>query len=80
MDISLLYPIVLCVLAFMSTKENMLLNINRTTELYNIHLNDENVRVDNAYTFFIQNTSNKNHEYYFDVNDSEISISRPGRV
>lgn len=70
--------IVLCVLAFMSTKkENMLLNINRTTELYNIHLNDENVRVDNAYTFFIQNTSNKNHEYYFDVKDSRISISRP---
>lgn len=70
--------VVLCVLTFMGTKkENMLLNINRTTELYHIYPNDKNVRVDNAYTFFIQNTSNQNHEYYFDINDSRISISRP---
>lgn len=70
--------LVVIVLAFMSSKkERMLLNINRTTELYNIRIVDGYVSVDNAYTFFIQNTSNKDHEYYFDVNDSRIFISRP---
>lgn len=70
--------LVVVALAFMSSKkERMLLNINRTTELYNIHMIDDNISVDNAYTFFIQNTSKQDHEYYFDVNDSRISISRP---
>lgn len=58
-------------------KEHMLLNINRTTELYKI----ENVNgapvVQNAYTFLIQNTSNEEHKYFFGINDKRIEIARP---
>lgn len=70
--------IAIIVLVLMSSKkENMLLNINRTTELYNIKTKNGKVEVQNAYTFLIQNTQNKTHEYYFDVNESRISIKRP---
>ncbi|WP_170000970.1 cytochrome c oxidase accessory protein CcoG [Campylobacter sp. RM16189] len=63
------------ILAFMSTKkEYMLLNINRTSELYKITKSN---RVENAYTFLFQNTDNKEHAYYFDVNDTNIKIDRP---
>lgn len=63
------------ILAFMSTKkEYMLLNINRTSELYKIKDNGE---IENAYTFLFQNTDNKDHSYYFDVNDANIKIARP---
>ncbi|WP_258522378.1 cytochrome c oxidase accessory protein CcoG [Campylobacter hyointestinalis] len=65
-------------LVIMSTKkEHMLLNINRTTELYKIVANDGKFEVQNAYTFLIQNTQNKEHTYYFDVNDTRIKVSRP---
>ncbi|WP_169976387.1 cytochrome c oxidase accessory protein CcoG [Campylobacter sp. RM16191] len=67
--------IVAVVLGFMSTKkEYMLLNINRTSELYKITKSN---RVENAYTFLFQNTDNKEHAYYFDVNDTNIKIDRP---
>ncbi len=70
--------IAIIALIFMSTKkEHMLLNINRTTELYKIKVEDSKFEVQNAYTFLIQNTQNKVHEYYFDVNDTRISINRP---
>ncbi|MDO5045589.1 cytochrome c oxidase accessory protein CcoG [Campylobacter sp.] len=63
------------ILAFMSTKkEYMLLNINRTSELYKIKDDGE---IENAYTFLFQNTDSKAHSYYFDVNDTNIKISRP---
>ena len=46
-------------LALMSTKkEYMLLNINRTSELYKINKNGD---VENAYIFLFQNTSDKEH-------------------
>ena len=62
-------------LALMSTKkEYMLLNINRTSELYKINKNGD---VENAYIFLFQNTSDKEHDYYFDVNDTDIKIERP---
>lgn len=65
-------------LGVMTTKkENMLLNINRTTELYHIVKNDDKIVVQNAYTFLIQNTSNETHEYYFSVSDPRIEILRP---
>lgn len=65
-------------LGFMSTKkENMLLNINRTTELYKIVKNEDKTTVQNAYTFLIQNTQNEAHEYYFSVSDPRIEIQRP---
>lgn len=59
-------------------KENMLLNINRTSELYKIDI-DENSKiiVENAYTFLFQNTDRSEHEYYFQTSDDRIKISRP---
>ncbi|WP_169999932.1 cytochrome c oxidase accessory protein CcoG [Campylobacter sp. RM9328] len=63
------------VLVLMSgKKEHMLLNINRTSELYNI-TKDKNV--ENSYTFLFQNTDSKKHTYYFDTNDTNIKIVRP---
>ena len=51
-----------------SEKENMLLNINKENRLYSINHTDEGkVRIDNAYTFLLQNTLNEDHNYYFDV-------------
>ncbi len=76
------YMVALCIvvvlLAFMSgKKEYMLLNINRTTELYSI--SSDAKRVDNAYTFLFQNTSDNDHRYYFEVNNKDIKISRPSK-
>lgn len=56
-------------------KEYMLLNINRTTQLYEIR--DEGKRIENAYTFLFQNTSREDHTYYFEVDNPDISIKRP---
>jgi polyferredoxin len=59
-----------------SNKEFMLLNINKTTELY--HIKDNGQRVTNAYTFLVQNTEREDHMYYFEVeNNPDISILRP---
>jgi len=58
-----------------SKKEHMLLNINRTTELYAVK--DAGL-VENYYTFLFQNTDSKEHTYYFEVvGNSDIKISRP---
>ena len=60
-----------------SQKEYMLLNINRTTQLYKVK---ENNTVENAYTFLFQNTDNKDHEYYFRIiNNDNIIIKRPAK-
>ena len=68
--------IALALLMFMSTKkEYMLLNINRTTQLYKIQ--DGGKRVENAYTFLFQNTDNKDHMYYFKVDHPDVTIERP---
>ncbi len=59
-----------------STKEFMLLNINRDTQLYKIK--DDGQRVTNAYKFLFQNTENKDHRYYFEiVGNDDIVIQRP---
>lgn len=51
-----------------SEKEYMLLNINKENRLYSIkHTDEGKVRVENAYTFLLQNTLNEEHSYYFDV-------------
>ena len=69
--------IVLTAGALMSgKKESMLLNINRTSELYKIL--DEN-EVENSYVFLVQNTQNKEHTFYFEVDDKNIEISRPNK-
>ena len=53
----------------------MLLNINRTSELYAVK--DGGV-IENHYTFLFQNTDSQPHEYYFEVIGSkDITISRP---
>jgi polyferredoxin len=75
--------IVLCIavvaLGLMTTKkEHMLLNINRATQLYSIKVLDNDIlKVQNAYTFLIQNTDNVEHTYYFDINETRIKIDRP---
>ncbi len=66
-----------------STKEYMLLNINKENRLYAINQTEEGkIRVDNAYTFLLQNTLNEEHEYYFDViapagMEGKIKIDKP---
>ncbi len=58
-----------------SKKEHMLLNINRSSELYAIK--DAGV-VENHYTFLFQNTDSADHTYYFEVvGRDDIKISRP---
>ncbi len=58
-----------------SKKEHMLLNINRTSQLYKI---EPDGRVRNTYVFLFQNTQNKKHTYYFEiVNNKDIKIVRP---
>ncbi|MDD3770199.1 cytochrome c oxidase accessory protein CcoG [Sulfuricurvum sp. IAE1] len=78
--------IVSIVLAMMgSKKEYMLLNINKENRLYSINqTEDGKVRVDNAYTFLLQNTLNEDHEYYFDViapagMEGKIKIDQPAK-
>ncbi len=74
--------IALIALFWMSTtKEYMLLNINRTAELYSFE--NHGKTVDNAYVMLFQNTENKKHNYYFEVLKEdktpfkEIYIKRP---
>lgn len=55
-------------------KENMLLNINRTSELYNI--TDDN-KVQNSYLFLFQNTDDKPHTYYFDIQNPDLNVIKP---
>lgn len=58
-----------------SKKEHMLLNINRTSELYAVK---EAGVVENHYTFLFQNTDSKEHTYYFEVvGRDDIKIARP---
>ncbi|WP_103567965.1 cytochrome c oxidase accessory protein CcoG [Campylobacter concisus] len=75
------YLVILCVVlvaaALMSgKKESMLLNINRTSELYKVLDQGE---VENSYVFLVQNTQNKEHTFFFEIDDKNIEISRPNR-
>lgn len=62
-------------------KENMLLNINRSSELYSISNIKGELVVSNSYTFLFQNTDSKPHEYYFKANlegvNGGIEILKP---
>lgn len=60
-----------------STKEYMLLNINRTSQLYKIK--DDGKNVENAYTFLFQNTDSKDHTYYFEVLDDGFDVKKPSK-
>ena len=57
-------------------KESMLLNINRTSELYKVLDQGE---VENSYVFLVQNTQSKDHKFYFEIDDKNIEISRPNK-
>ena len=75
------YLVILCVVlvaaALMSgKKESMLLNINRTSELYKVLDQGE---VENSYVFLVQNTQNKEHTFFFEIDDKNIEISRPSK-
>jgi len=54
-------------------KESFQLNINRTSQLYSIK--EESIQ--NAYIFLFENTSNKDHKYYFTIDNPNIKIMRP---
>ena len=66
-----------------STKEHMLLNINKETRLYSVNKDFEgNVVVENAYEFLLQNTENEKLTYYFEVippvgMEGKIVIAKP---
>jgi polyferredoxin len=73
-------------LAYMSTtKEHMLLNVNKETRLYAIkHLSDGKFKVENSYIFLLQNTENEPMKFYFDVvppkgMEGKIKISKPSK-
>lgn len=56
-------------------KEYMLLNINRTSQLYKMA--DDGKTIENVYTFLFQNTDSKDHQYYFDISTPDIKIDKP---
>lgn len=58
-----------------SQKEYMLLNINRTSQLYK--MSSDHKTVENVYTFLFQNTDSKDHSYYFELSNSELKIEKP---
>ena len=75
------YLVILCVVLVAAVlmsgkKESMLLNINRTSELYKVLDQGE---VENSYVFLVQNTQNKEHTFFFEIDDKSIEISRPNR-
>ena len=75
------YLVILCVVLVAAVlmsgkKESMLLNINRTSELYKVL---EQGEVENSYVFLVQNTQNKEHTFFFEIDDKSIEISRPNR-
>ncbi len=76
--------VIMVILGFMSTtKEHMLLNINKESRLYDVKTLGNGVkRVGNAYVFLLQNTENKDHKFYFDLIvpagfEGKIKIDKP---
>jgi len=73
--ITVLVLVLVALFAMGSTKEHMLLNVNKTTRLYKIH---DNGVVENDYIFLFTNTDSKAHTYFFEVIDNDkIKIVRP---
>ncbi|HHO41906.1 MAG TPA: cytochrome c oxidase accessory protein CcoG [Epsilonproteobacteria bacterium] len=67
--------VLVALFAMGSTKENMLLNINKTTRLYKLLPASG---VENDYLFLFANTDSKEHTYFFEVVDNDdIKIKRP---
>jgi len=77
---------IMLALAYMgTTKEHMLLNINKETRLYSIrHYENNKFAVENSYIFLLQNTEGKAMKYYFDVippkgMEGKIKIIKPSK-
>jgi len=76
--------IIMVVLGMMgSKKEHMLLNINKENRLYAIEKTaDGKIMVENDYIFLLQNTQDKDHQFYFDIEapkgmEGKIKILKP---
>ena len=75
--------VIMGILGYMSTtKEHMLLNVNKESRLYTVAKTVEGTRVSNAYVFLLQNTENKDHKFYFDIiapagYEGKIKIQKP---
>jgi cytochrome c oxidase accessory protein FixG len=67
-----------------STKEHMLLNINKETRLYSAKKVNDKIRVDNAYVFLLQNTESEKMKFFFEVippkgMKGKITIAKPSK-
>ncbi len=68
-----------------TTKEHMLLNINKETRLYSIkHHDNKKFTVENSYVFLLQNTETKPMKFYFEViapkgMEGKIKIIKPSK-
>jgi len=63
-----------------STKEHMLLSVNKESRLYNIQKTKTDTVVKNSYVFLFSNTSNKSHKFYFEIlGRKDIQIERPAK-
>jgi cytochrome c oxidase accessory protein FixG len=74
---TVLVLVLIALFAMGSTKENMLLNINKTTRLYKPLPHGV---VENDYLFLFANTDSKRHTYYFEIEGDlkdKIEIVRP---
>ena len=72
---TVLLIVLISLFAMGSTKEHMLLNVNKTTRLYKVL--DKGV-VENDYLFLFANTDSKRHTYTFEIVDNDkIEIIRP---
>jgi cytochrome c oxidase accessory protein FixG len=72
---TVLLIVLISLFAMGSTKEHMLLNVNKTTRLYKVL--DHGV-VENDYLFLFANTDSKKHTYTFEIIDNDkIEIIRP---
>ncbi|MEA3492470.1 MAG: cytochrome c oxidase accessory protein CcoG [Campylobacterota bacterium] len=72
---AVLIIVLIALFAMGSTKEHMLLNVNKTTRLYKIL--DQGV-VQNSYLFLFTNTDSKAHTYFFEIiGNDKIKIVRP---
>ncbi|MDY0233013.1 MAG: cytochrome c oxidase accessory protein CcoG [Sulfurimonas sp.] len=79
-----LLVVIMIILGMMgSTKEHMLLNINKETRLYSVkHFDDGEFRVENAYEFLLQNTENQEMQFFFEIippegMEGKITIEKP---
>lgn len=77
------YAVVLAALAALiiyigSHKEHMQLNINKSTSLYKLVKEADGVYIHNNYIFSFENTQGQDHEFYFEVvNSQDIKVMRP---